>query len=185
MTAPGGLAVKARITRKVPLRDAPAVAGGWDLKRELFLLDPKTGKRTPVTGPVKVGDLVYVRLSFRPERRRMKWWSSSYYTLEDQVPAGFVVVEEDRRYDGAPFQLDMHRAYARREIGADTVRWFFSFRRGWMDRAEQVGYVMRASFPGDFEGGVARIEEFYDESQVSRTASLRVGVAARPERPGR
>jgi uncharacterized protein YfaS (alpha-2-macroglobulin family) len=93
-------------------------------------------------------------------------------------------VEEDKVYDGAPFNLRLHSAgYTTREIRSDRIRWAFVFERNWMDRAYQTGYVLRAQYAGDFATGVARLEDFYDESLYSQTASRRVGVDPLPDRP--
>jgi hypothetical protein len=175
---------RARLVRVVPFDRAPAVPGGWDLKREYFHLNPKTGARTPLAGKVTVGDLVYVMLTFRPRAGSLPWWASSYYVLTDQVPAGVSVVEEDRIYDAAPFALDLHGAgYATRDLRNDRVTWTFSFQRAFMDRAVRTGYVVRAQVAGDFSAGVARLEDFYDEALASQTASRRLGVDPLPDRP--
>jgi len=160
------------------------VPGGWDLKREYFRLNPKTGAKTPLEGKVTIGDLVYVRLTFQPRAGALPWWASSYYALTDQVPAGLTVVEEDKIYDAAPFKLDLHAGgYATRDLRNDRVTWTFSFQRAFMDRAVQTGYVLRAQYAGDFSAGVARLEDFYDEALYSQTASRRLGVDPLPDRP--
>ena len=122
--------LRARIVRAVPFDRAPAVPGAWDLKREYFRLNPKTGARTALEATVAVGDLVYVRLTFRPRAGTRPWWASSYYVLTDQVPAGLAVVEEDRLYDAAPFALDLHGAgCTTRDLRTDRVTYTFSFAR--------------------------------------------------------
>jgi uncharacterized protein YfaS (alpha-2-macroglobulin family) len=176
--------LKARVTREVPLDQAPAVPGGWNLKKEYFRLNAKTGALGPLEGRVRIGDLVYVKLTFKPRAGALPWWSSSYYALSDEIPAGLSVVEEDKVYDGAPYNLSLHAAlYTTRDIRNDRIRWMFAFERNWMDRAYQTGYVLRAQYAGDFATGVARIEDFYDESLYSQTASRRVGVDPLPDRP--
>ena len=175
--------LKARVTREVPLDRAPAVPGGWNLQREYFRL-AKTGALTPLEGPVVIGELVYVRLTFTHGAGALPWWSSSYYALSDEIPAGLSVVEEDKVYDGPPFRLALHAAgYTTRDVRNDRIRWTFAFERNWMDRAFQTGYVLRAQYAGDFATGVARLEDFYDESLFSQTASRRVGVDPLPDRP--
>jgi len=180
------LTVHVDLAREVPLDQAAPVAAGWELRKELFRLDEHTGEATPLDGRVRIGDLVYVRLSFVPLQRSGPWWSSSYYALSDQVPAGFTVVDEDKLYDAAPFRLHLHEAgYKLRDLRADQIRWYFAFERGWMNRAFQTGYVMRAQFAGDYTAGVARLEDFYDASLFSQTAARRVGVDPLPRRAGR
>ena len=175
---------RARLVRVVPFDRAPAVPGGWDLRREYFRLNPKTGAKAPLEGKITIGDLVYVRLTFQPRAGSMPWWASSYYALTDQVPAGLSVVEEDKIYDAAPFKLDLHAGgYATRDLRNDRVTWTFSFARAFMDRAVQTGYVLRAQYAGDFSAGVARLEDFYDEALYSQTASRRLGVDPLPDRP--
>jgi uncharacterized protein YfaS (alpha-2-macroglobulin family) len=181
-----GVALRARVVRAVPYDRAPAVPGGWDLSRTYYRLDPKTGAKTTLEGRLSVGDLVYVSLSFRPRRGALPWWTSSYYVLTDQIPAGLAVVEEDRIYDAAPFKLELHAGgYATRDLRNDRVTWTFSFARAFMDRAVKTGYVLRAQHAGDFSAGVARLEDFYDEALFSQTASRRVGIDPRPDRPAR
>ncbi len=178
--------LRARVTREVPLDRAPAVAGGWDLQKEYFRLNPKTGAALPLQGRVRIGDLVYVKLTFRPRYGALPWWTSSYYALSDEIPAGLSVVEEDRVFDAAPYGLRLHAGgYATRDVRNDRIRWTFAFARNWMDRAYQVGYVLRAQYAGDFATGVARLEDFYDESIYSQTPSRRVGVDPLPDRPRR
>jgi alpha-2-macroglobulin len=176
--------LRARLTREVPLDAAPEVPGGWDLRKEYFRLDAKTGALSGLDGPVRVGDLVYVKLTFQPRRGRLRWWSSSYYVLRDEIPAGLSVVEEDKVYDAAPFRLSLHAAGSTtRDVRSDRILWTFAFERAWMDRTFQTGYVLRAQYAGDFATGVARLEDFYDESLYSQTASRRVAVDPLPDRP--
>jgi hypothetical protein len=173
--------LKARITREVALDHVRSVPGGWDLTREYFRLDAKTGARRPLEGRVRIGDLIYVRLTFQPRIGRLPWWSSSYYMLTDDIPAGLSVVEEDKIYDAEPYGLALHAGgYTTRDIRNDRIRWTFAFARNWMDRFYQVGYVLRAQYAGDFAAGVARLEDFYDETLYSQTASRRVGVDPLP-----
>lgn len=187
LTVEGGgedVVLRARLVRVVPFDRAPAVRGGWDLRREYFRLNPKTGALAPLEGSVTIGDLVYVKLTFKPRAGSLPWWASSYTLLTDQVPAGFSVVEEDRIYDAAPFKLGLHAAgYATRDLRNDRVTWTFSFARAFMDRAVQTGVVLRAQVAGDFSAGVARLEDFYDETLYSQTASRRLGVDPLPDRP--
>jgi uncharacterized protein YfaS (alpha-2-macroglobulin family) len=160
------------------------VPGGWGLKKEYFRLNAKTGATLPLEGRVTIGDLVYVKLTFQPRRGTLPWWSSSYYALSDEIPAGLSVVEEDKIYDGTPFKLSLHSGgYTTRDVRSDRVRWTFAFERNWMDRSYQTGYVLRAQYAGDFATGVARLEDFYDESLYSQTASRRVGVDPLPDSP--
>ena len=183
--APGeDVVLRARLVRNVPYDRAPAVGGAWDLSRAYFRLDPKTGAATPLAGRVSIGDLVYVKLTFRPRAGSRPWWASSYYVLTDQVPAGLSVVEEDKAYDAEPYRLGLHGAgYVTRDFRNDRVTWTFSFARAFMDRAVQTGYVLRAQHAGDFSAGVARLEDFYDEALYSQTASRRLGVDPLPDRP--
>lgn len=173
---PAGSRLHARVTWEEPLASAPEVKGPLGLTWEWFRLDPKTGATSPLTGRLAVGDLVYVRLRFERGPRR-SWWGSSYYILSDQVPAGLSVVEEDKIYEGSPWKLPLRAAgVARRDVGADRVRWFFAFDHGFMDRAREVGYVLRAQHAGDFATGVARLQDFYDDGLYSQTASRRIGI---------
>ncbi|MBL8113619.1 MAG: hypothetical protein JNK60_12085 [Acidobacteria bacterium] len=151
---------------------------GVSLSRSYHRLDAKTGQLTPLRGPVAVGDLVYVRLSFaRPVPR--SYAAATYYDLSDDVPAGFTVVAEDRMYDAAPFGLGLREArFVAREIRPERVRWVFAFNHAFMDEPAQTGYVMRAQHAGDFVSGVARLEDFYDETTRLQTPSTRLRIAA-------
>ncbi len=182
----GDLSAHLLVTKDVAIDSAPAVSGGWNLRKEYYRLDAKTGEVLPLGGRVRVGDLVWVRLSFPATKAPASGWGSSYYLLTDQVPAGFSVVEEDKVYDAAPFKLALHGGgYRQRDIRPEQVRWFFAFERNWMNQPFEVGYVLRAGFAGDFTGGVARLEDFYDESLSSRTAARRIGIDPAADSGGR
>jgi len=180
LVIPGGsgeLVVHVLTTSAATLDQATEVSEAGAFQKQYFRLDAISGKLTPLNGPIKVGDLLYVKISFPGHRSRKNWWSSSYYVLSDQIPAGLSVVDDDKAYDGAPFRLALHGSgYSMRDIRPEQIRWFFAFDRTWMDRAFEVGYVLRAHYAGDFASGVARFEDFYDESLFSQTASRRIVV---------
>ena len=76
----------------------------------------------------------------------------------------------------APYSLPLRAAARTREVLNNEIRWYFDFNRGWMDRSASIGYVLRATSPGAFESGVTRIEDFYDQAQVSLGPSARFNI---------
>ncbi|MFI5142819.1 MAG: alpha-2-macroglobulin family protein [Thermoanaerobaculales bacterium] len=52
------LTVQVGLTTEVPLDRVAPVAGGWELRKELYRLDEHTGELTPLEGPVRIGELV-------------------------------------------------------------------------------------------------------------------------------
>jgi hypothetical protein len=171
-----------KVVTKTPLEQSTEIGEGWTLKKSYFKVDEKSGALTelPPNDPkVAVGDLIYVKIDFHPATARpRKWWASRYYVLTDDVPAGFSVVEEDRAYEAAPFNLYLRASeYRMRHLNGSNVRWYYSFERGWMDNGRSVGYLLRANYAGTYATGVARVEDFYDETSFAQTASRRLAVA--------
>ena len=125
---------------------------------------------------LKVGDLIFVELSYSSQTR--PWWASRYNILTDEIPAGFSVVEQDDKFRGAPYHFPIRVPdFQMRKIFDDHVSWYFQVGRG-LDASHRLGYVLRADFAGEFTTGIAKIEDFYDETQYSQAPAVRVAVDA-------
>lgn len=170
-----------RLLAKVgtPYSQAKPVNAGWQITRKYFKLGAG-GARAPIDlskEKIKVGDLLFVQLEFSRSAKAASGWASRYYILSDDVPAGFQVIDEDKMYEVAPYMLPIRGSgYRVREVGAERMRWYYDFTRGWMEKSAPVGYVMRANFSGAFQSGVASIQDFYSEDVFGRTDAVRIQV---------
>ena len=114
----------------------------YDAKAERFVYE-----RTP-WGPVKVGELVLVTLTVRPEQGTLR-----YVVVEEPIPAGLVVVENDDSFRIAGVRSRYGDDYYGwnywfdgREIRDRQVEFFFSYLSGPVT----FTYVLRAETPGSF-----------------------------------
>lgn len=168
-----------RLVKSIPYDKIEAGGQGWELKKTYYQIDEKAGgikEIDPQTAHLKVGDLVYVKIDFTP-KNNAPWWRSNYYVVRDEIPAGMSVVQEDKAYEAAPYNLYIRNAkYKTREVNLSDVRWYFEFDHGWMDRDRSLGYVMRAGYAGNFASGIAKLEDFYDEESFATTNSRRFAI---------
>jgi uncharacterized protein YfaS (alpha-2-macroglobulin family) len=173
------MSVRLLIKIGTPYAKVKAQNGGWSITRKYFKLG-SGGLKTAIDltkEKIKIGDLLYVQIEFQKNAKVHSQWASRYYVLTDDVPAGFQVIDEDRPYEVAPYSLPIRGSgYRVREVGAERMRWYYDFTRGWMEKSAPVGYVMRAGFSGSFHAGVANIQDFYNEDVFGRTESVRIGV---------
>lgn len=174
-------AMSVRLLAKVgtPYGQAKPVNAGWQISRKYFKLGAGGAKAAIDLSKekIKVGDLLFVQLEFQRVAKAQSGWASRYYILSDDVPAGFQVIDEDKMYEVAPYMLPIRGSgYRVREVGAERMRWYYDFTRGWMEKSAPVGYVMRAGFSGSFQSGVASIQDFYSEDIFGRTDSVRIQV---------
>ncbi len=172
-----------RLIRKLPFEHAKSIVKGWELSKEYFKVDESTQKLMPLhseTDTLKVGDLVYVQIGFQGFQKRMPWWASRYYILSDELPSGFYVIEEDKEYKALIKKSQNTNLYRVRETGISQIRWYFDFSKVWMDRQEEIGYFMRAAYAGKFQSGVAKMEDFYDETAYSQTAARSFSILPKP-----
>lgn len=139
----------------------------WQIKRDFYLLKTDGSKEKLVSGQkIKIGDLVYTEISFtNPKQTNL--WRSRYYVLVNDTAAGLQPIQEDQLYTSSPYNLSLRAGAQIRDILNHETRWYFDFSRGWMDKASVVGQVYRASYSGKFSAGIAKIEDFYDETQNS------------------
>jgi len=105
-------------------------------------------ERSPLAGPVKVGELVLVTLALRPEAKNLR-----YLVMEEPTPAGMVVVENDDSFRIAGLKSRYGEDYYGwnywfdgREIRDSRVEFFFSYLSGPVT----FTYVLRAETPGKF-----------------------------------
>lgn len=115
----------------------------YDAKAERFVYE-----QSPLTGPVKAGELVLVTLTVRPEQGALR-----YVVVEEPTPAGLVVVENDDSFRIAGVRSRFGDDYYGwnywfdgREIRDRQVEFFFSYLSGPVT----FTYVLRAETPGRF-----------------------------------
>lgn len=180
-----------RLEKSASIQDWPAVPGRYHLKRQVFLMDEKSNTKIPVDGKevaVKLGDLVYIELTFdpgavefsRPTGSPIRYYSAPYLFLRDSLPSGLVPLDEDSFYEQAPFHLALGKAaHVQRMIERSEIRWYLNATRFLgSDREIKLGYLARAQSAGTFLGGTASLEDFYDEASSSRTNSISWKVEA-------
>lgn len=153
--------------------------GGFQIQRRFFVLEKGNRREfNPAEAKLKTGDLIYVELELArrpPDPRR--WRESRYWLVEAPIPAGFQLIDQDNEYLAAPYALPLKEASpTRREMGSDRVAFAFDFTRGWMERTGRVGFVMRAVYAGEFDAGVAKVVDFYDEAHRAHSGGARLRV---------
>lgn len=168
---------KARV--RIPLADVQARAEGMSLSRAYFVL--RGEQKVPLKGgePVKQGEDVLVELTF-DARDEEQWRSlrSAYYVLEDPIPAGFTVLQEDKAYRGAPWNLTLtHEALKKRAYTPERMTWYFEEKAWWSASPHVIGYVLRAQFPGTFTAPPATLEDMYASRVGARTTAESVSIA--------
>lgn len=170
--------VRLAVNKAIPNSEVPSQNRGWALARQYFKLSEKGEKKEidPANTTLKVGDLVYAEIKFMRGNTNKPWYASRYYVLTEGIPAGMTVIQEDAVYRSEPFSLPLNGRARTREIMNDQIRWYYDFTHGWMDRDIVLGYVMRANYPGQFDSGVTKIEDFYDASQTSMVAATRFKI---------
>lgn len=175
--APQGMTSRLIFMRKVPLANAATISRGWTLSRTYFQLDNRGERQLiePGKSRLKVGDLVFSEIRFLRNGAN-NLLHSRYYLLSEDVPAGLTPIQEDHEYRASPYKLPLAGSYRTRQISNEQVRWTFDFTRGWMDKSETLGMVYRVNYPGSFDSGVVRMEDFYDETQTSMSPSIRLDI---------
>jgi uncharacterized protein YfaS (alpha-2-macroglobulin family) len=145
---------------------APASAGGLQISREYLrlTLQEEGGKYKwklePLTGDVKIGDLLVSRLRVKGERE-------TYMMIEDPIPAGV-----EQLYNVSGVNLDYTEKgwsdwYSSREFRDNRTVFFLNYFDG--DAAFQ--YAMRVINPGAFRLTPARAELMYDPDVRANTDS--------------
>lgn len=163
--------LRAKVSKLSSNGSLKSKAAGWNIDRKYYRVNEKGEKKEIQSGEkLQVGELVYCEVKFDRMKDR-NFWQSRYYVVTNDTPAGFETIQEDQVYRGSPYNLPLMSATKTREILNHQTRWFFDFSRGWMDNATQVGVVYRVQYPGEFNAGIAKIEDFYDETKASYTRS--------------
>ncbi len=179
----GTTRMKLNVLKDTPLEKVVPDVNRWALQKEYFLLNEETGSKTLLDltkDHVKVGDLIYLRLSFSLNKGQLPWWSTQYTLLSSDIPASFQVIEEDRSYEADPFNLPLRKTrYATRSLNADRVYWYIDNGDNNISPGE-IGLVARVANAGTFHTGVTKIMDFYDEENFSHTASSRLMVDPLP-----
>lgn len=158
---------------EVPFASIQATSEGMSIERAYYVLRGSTRVRLNAGDSVAQGEDVYVELKLNAHAAdRARDMRSAYYVVEDSVPAGFVTLDEDKKYRGAPFSLPLtHEALRKRLLATEHVTMFFEEPAWWSDSPRTVGYVMRAQFPGKFSAPPARVEDMYQASIRGRTGA--------------
>ncbi len=167
---PAGATVVMRA--RYPRRVAAAEANRLRIQREYLQVD----KDEPV-GPLRVGDLVRVRLTASTERTEF------YLALRDAIPSGFEAVN-------ARFQTSASAASS--VDGRNEPSWWDDWDRHWVhrelrdeaalafaNRAEgtmRYEYVLRASHAGTFLAAPASVEAMYEPDRFARTDATTLKV---------
>ncbi|MEW5849315.1 MAG: MG2 domain-containing protein [Myxococcota bacterium] len=175
----GAASLTAQVT--TPLRTLTPSESGMAIERSYHVL--REGGRVALNPGDKVvrGDVVFVSLRFRltdPPEARYRDWRSAYYVVEDQVPAGFVPVQEDKEYRGGPDPLPLsHNTVKQREFRPDRVTFFLEEPSPWGEQTREIGYVMRAQFVGSFTTGPATVQDMYAAWAKGRTGAATLEIA--------
>ena len=167
-----------KATVRVPLSKVQAKSAGMSLNRSYFVI--RNNEKLPLAAgqEVKQGEDVYVQLDFdareEPQWRELR---SAYYVVEDAIPAGFVVLQEDKAYRGPPLDLPLtQEALRRRAFSPERITWYFEEKAWWSARPSTIGYVLRAQFPGTFVAPPASIEDMYASKVAARTTSASLTI---------
>lgn len=168
---------KARV--RIPLENVQAKGEGMSIARGYFAL--RGDQKVPLKDgeSVKQGEDVYVELTL-DARNEDRWRSirSAYYVMEDAIPAGFTVLQEDKQYRGAPLNLPLtHEALKKRAYTPERITWYFEEKAWWSASPRVVGYVLRAQFPGTFTAPPATLEDMYASQVAARTTSAKLSIA--------
>ncbi len=168
-----------KATVRTPLDRAQARSNGMTLTRTYYAIR-KNEKALLLPGEsLKQGDDLYVELTF-DARDEQKWRDvrSAYYVVEDPIPAGFTVLQEDKAYRGAPMRLPLtHESLRRRAFSPERMTWYFEEKAFWSASARTIGYVVRAQFPGTFKAPPATIEDMYASEVNARTESASLSIS--------
>lgn len=168
---------KARV--RIPLENVQAKGEGMSITRGYFAL--RGDQKVPLKDgeSVKQGEDLYVELTL-DARNEDRWRSirSAYYVMEDAIPAGFTVLQEDKQYRGAPLSLPLtHEALKKRAYTPERITWYFEEKAWWSASPRVVGYVLRAQFPGTFTAPPATLEDMYASQVAARTTSAKLSIA--------
>jgi uncharacterized protein YfaS (alpha-2-macroglobulin family) len=167
---------KARV--RVPLERVQPKAEGLSLSRKYYAIKGDQKVELAAGQAVKQGEDVYVELTLDAANEdRFRGLRSAYSVLEDPIPAGFTVLQEDKAYRGAPLNLPLtHESVKKRAFTPERMTWYFEEKAYWSASPHVLGYVLRAQFPGTFVAPPASIEDMYAAQVRARTASAKLTI---------
>jgi len=153
---------------------------GWNIEREYYLLNSE-GTKEKLTGnekKLKIGDLVYVKLIAKKtdladklERR------STYFFVKSYIPAGMTLVEEMKDTLVLFGIKPLPKEYDQKVNNPDEVKFYFEEESiSDKDYRIELEYLLRASYSGEFNSGIAQIEDFYNENIRGVSPSDRVVI---------
>ncbi len=163
-----------RVRVRTPLAQVQAKANGMSLQRRHWVLRGNEKIELKNGGDVAQGEDVYVELVFNAHAADRGQWGhrSAYSVLEDAVPAGFTVLQEDKAFRSAPYNLPLtHQNLRNRVLSPQRVTWMFEEPAWWNESPRVIGYILRAQFPGSFAVPPAHIEDMYAADVFARTGS--------------
>lgn len=154
-------------------RRASRTGAGLSLRREYFrLVAQRQGSRIvhtpePLSGPVKPGDVLAVRLTLSGGEWR-------YLHIEDPIPAGAEFVERDDLYELREKPPWWRYWFSRREFRHNRAVFF----QTWFDRRElQYFYLLKINNAGQFRINPARVQPMYQPQYMAATEHLELMVA--------
>lgn len=162
-----------------PFASVKPESEGMSIQRTYYRLNDKARTKLAEGDAVKLGEEVYVELEFNAiNDSKWKTLRSAYYVIEDGVPAGFVVLQEDKTYRVAPYGLPLaHEALKQRAFTPEKATFFFDEPAFWSDSPHVIGYVMRAQFAGKFQAPPATIQDMYAAKVHGRTKASTLTIA--------
>jgi uncharacterized protein YfaS (alpha-2-macroglobulin family) len=120
----------------------------------------------PLIGSVEVGDILVARLT-------IDGGSWRYLLIEDPIPAGVELIENDQYYTLRNRPPWWQYFYARRELHDDHVALFQTWFTG---KEAQHLYLMKVVNPGKFRVSPARLQPMYQPQFLSTTDSRTLEV---------
>ena len=140
--------------------------------REYFrLIEARDGERIvydlrPLDGPLKVGDLLGVRLT-------VSGTTWQYTIAEDPIPAGSEFVSRDDLYELRDPKRWWQNFYSRREFHDDRAAFF---NRYFNDGQTQYFYLLKMTNAGKFNVNPARVWPMYQPDKLATTDAAQVIV---------
>ncbi len=120
----------------------------------------------PLNGPLKVGDLLGVRLTVTGTQ-----WK--YTIAEDPIPAGAEFVTRDDLYELRDPKSWWTNYYSRREFHDDRAAFFNQY---FPSGQRQYFYLLKITNPGQFHVNPARAWPMYEPDKLTTTAPAEVTV---------
>ncbi|MFH1808607.1 MAG: MG2 domain-containing protein [Pseudomonadota bacterium] len=174
--------LRARV--QVPVDKVKATANGMQVQRSYFVITEQGLRPLSAGEPIPQGSEVYVQLQLDAhEGQEWRGLRSAYYVVTDAVPAGFVPLIEDKRFEAAPYDAVLrHEALRQRSLSPSRATFFFEEAAWWSKSPRIVGYVMRAQFPGHFAAPPAEIQDMYAPRVRGRSVASSLIIQA-PTKP--